>query len=202
MPVVHAQTLRHYSHWASLAFSFLMGWSPCSLLVCGISPRVIFLRRHERWLWLWISGCLHCRGSALFSNSDTSMRHCRGSVIHVQESVLIPSLSTQLRVHSVWLRNLSTNHSELLSHILRIMSQPLIAGFASMTTTSPLLVVSLSFLVVVSLLPFVLRAPRVTVAAIPSLFFGLEALVLQGRLELHIRSRCKVAHIITSRVVA
>ena len=130
------------------------------------------------------------------------MRHCRGSVIHVQESVLIPSLSTQLRVHSVWLRNLSTNHSELLSHILHIMSQPLIAGFASMTTTSPLLVFSFFFLVVVSLLPFVLRAPRVTVAAIPSLFFGVCALVLRGRLELHIRSQCKVAHIITSRVVA
>ena len=130
------------------------------------------------------------------------MRHCRGSVIHVQESVLIPSLSTQLRMHSVWLRNLSTNHSELLSHILHLMSQPLIAVFASMKTTSPLLLFSLSFLLVVSLLPFVLRAPRVTVAAIPSLFFGVYALVLRGRLELHIRSRCKVAHIINSRVVA
>ena len=123
------------------------------------------------------------------------MRHCRGSVIHVQESVLIPSLSTQLRMHSVWLRHLSINHSQLLSHILHLMSQP-------MKTTSPLLLFSLSFLVVVSLLPFVLRAPRVTVAAIPSLFFGVCALVLRGRLELHIRSRCKVAHIINSRVVA
>ena len=149
MPVVHAQTLGHYSHWASLAFSFLMEWSPCSLLVCGISPRVNFLRRHERWLWLWISGCLHCRSSALCSNSDTSMRHCRGSVNHVQESVLIPSLSTQLRMHSLWLRY---KHSESLCHILHLKSQPLISGFSLLT--SPLLVFSLSFIVVASLSPF------------------------------------------------